>query len=163
MKTSQRIACLVCIVFLATAGRGLQAQTASTQFGGQLSFANDANFGIGARVTGDFSSLVPSVQNVSVIGSFDFFFPGSSITYWELNGNAVYRIHITGARIMPYAGGGLDIAHASSGFGVGGTRLGLNLVGGTTFETSTSIRPFVELRVELAGGEQFVVSAGILF
>ncbi len=151
------------VVVLGATARALPAQQ-PTQFGGQISFANNANVGIGARVASDFALLVPTVRNVSLLASFDYFFPGSNLSYWELNGNAVYRITIAGARIMPYAGGGLDISHASLRFaGVSGTQMGLNLVGGTWFQTSGSLRPFLELRAELAGAGQFVVAGGLLF
>ena len=39
---------------------------------------------------------------------------------------------------------------------------GFNILGGTLFG-SGPVHPFVELRFELAGGEQFVLSAGVLF
>ena len=42
------------------------------------------------------------------------------------------------------------------------TDLGLNLLGGTLFGRG-KVNPFVELRVELAGGEQFVLTGGVLF
>ncbi len=141
----------------------LQAQQ-PTRFGAQISFANNANVGIGARMVSDFAFLVPSARNISLIASFDYFFPGNNVTYWELNGNAVYRFTIAGARIMPYAGGGLDVSHASLRFSsVNGTQMGLNLVAGTWFDTNTSLRPYLELRAELAGAGQFVLTGGLLF
>ena len=42
------------------------------------------------------------------------------------------------------------------------TDLGINLLAGTQFGTK-AVTPFVELRVELAGGEQFVITGGLLF
>lgn len=163
---NERILLAIGLTCLATVAPPLQAQQ-PTRFGGQLSFANDANIGLGARMVSDFASLVPSARNISLIATFDYFFPGNSVTYWELNGNAVYRATISGARIAPYVGGGLNIAHGGSagfgGFGASATKVGLNLVGGTWFQTSTSLRPFLELRIELSGGSQFVISTGLLF
>ncbi len=166
---STRILAVTCLTLVAVGAGTLQAQTRPVQFGGQLSFANDYNFGIGARVVGDLQSMIPGARNWSVIGSFDWFFPGNSLTYWELNGNAVYNFQIAGSTLGPYAGGGLDIAHWSTsaavppGFATSFTRLGLNVVGGTTFKTGGSIKPFVELRGELRDGGQFVISGGLLF
>lgn len=165
MIGQKRILLAIGLTLAAAFAPQLKAQQPA-RFGGQLSFANDANIGIGARMVSDLASLVPSVRDVSLIATFDYFFPGSNVTYWELNGNAVYRATISGARIAPYVGGGLNIAHAGGsfgGFGASETRVGLNLVGGTWFDTSTSLRPFLELRLELAGGQQFVLSAGLLF
>ena len=149
---------------MALAGAAARPLAAQTRFGGQLSFASDANFGIGARVVADFASLVPRVRNVSLIGSLDYFFPGRSVTYFELNGNAVYRISVTGWRITPYVGGGLNIGHAG-GARAGGSssQVGLNLVGGTWFNRAGGVRPFLELRAELGGFGQFLVTGGMLF
>jgi hypothetical protein len=162
---NQRILLAAGLTLLTTQPPMVAAQQPA-QFGGQLSFANNANLGIGARMVSDFASLVPSARNVSLLATFDYFFPGNNVAYWELNGNAVYRATISGARILPYVGGGLDIAHAGSpfsGFGPSGTRLGLNLVGGTWFRTASNLRPFLELRFEISGGQQFVLAAGLLF
>ena len=140
---------------------------AQVNFGGQVSFADDQDLGLGARLLVDVSSL----KSVEFIGTFDYFFPsaplGSDRDYWELNGNLAYSFDIKQASsLSPYVGGGLNIAHGSREFDDGrnpsGTDLGINLLAGTHFG-SAPVRPFAELRVELAGGEQFVISGGILF
>ena len=46
-------------------------------------------------------------------------------------------------------------------FDYGDTEVGLNLVGGFKFRTS-SLRPFVEVRATIAGAEQIVFTGGIL-
>ena len=62
---------------LVAAARPAHAQ--AWQFGPQLSFA-DKHFhlGIGARAVLDLERLAPSVKNVSIIGTFDYFFPDVS-------------------------------------------------------------------------------------
>jgi len=89
------------------------------------------------------------------------------VNYWEVNGNVAYRFSASG-KAHPYVGAGLNIAHGSVGvnvLGVGGsadeTRVGLNLLGGAAFGRQK--RFFVELKVELEGGEQFVVCGGVRF
>ncbi len=162
------MAAATCLALLAAGTATARAQ-ARPQFGGQISFANDYNFGIGARISADLQPMIPSATNLGVIGTFDWFFPGNSVSYWELNGNVVYRFHLTTGTLTPYAGGGLDIAHWSTSValapGATGsfTRVGLNILGGTTFKTGGSITPFVELRGELRSGGQFVVTGGVLF
>ena len=47
-----------------------------------------------------------------------------------------------------YVGGGLGVTHVSA-FGFGDSRVGLNLLGGGSFNT-VSLLPFVELRAVLA-------------
>src|SRR5437867_3352213 len=66
----------------------------------------------------------------------------------------------------PYAGGGLNIAHASvTGVsGSGATKAGLNLLGGTTFKVKRStLTPFVEGRGEIGGGKTFILTGGVRF
>ncbi len=162
---------LFSVIALSAAVGVVSAAEASAQvrFGVQGSFADDTDFGIGVRVRGDTPRLIPNAP-LSLIGSFDWFFPdapsGVDATYFELNGNVVYNFTITGSVLRPYAGGGLNIARASVDFGQGNisdTNVGLNLLGGLNFRTAGRIQPFVELRLELEGGEQFVITGGIHF
>ncbi len=85
---------------------------------------------------------------------------GSSTATWPT------FFKVEASSLAPYAGGGLNIAHKSKEFDDGrsasDTDLGLNLLGGTQFGRG-KVNPFVELRVELAGGEQFVLPGGVLF
>src|SRR5207245_10152538 len=74
-------------------------------FGLQLDWGNDPNFGIGGRGVFPLSSLVPGTPLDGIV-SFDYFFPGNSVHYWEINGNVVYRFRMPRASsLRPYAGG----------------------------------------------------------
>ncbi len=154
-----------CLALLVLTPGALRAQIG---VGGQLSWADDADLGIGVR--GAFS-LPTKAAPLEVIGTFDYFFPddaaGLDVTYWELNGNVVYLFKVPAPKITPYAGAGLNLAHASVDSGTPGisasnTELGLNFLGGARFDLG-SVTPFGELRIELDGGEQFLISAGLLF
>lgn len=150
------------------------ALAAQVNLGGQLSFADDFDLGIGARATFGLPTSAP----LEIITTVDYFFPdgvtGVDINYWEINANLVYLFEIPSSTVAPYAGGGLNYAHASfstdpSEFGVelpavegSQSDLGLNLLGGAKFNLG-SITPFGELRIELNGGEQVVLSGGALF
>jgi len=129
----------------------VQAQEARAQvrFGAQASVADDVDLGLGARVL---FSLKQFSERLEGIASFDWFFPDSGAgvdwTYFELNGNVVYSIPLSNtSALRPSASD---------------TEIGLNLLGGSKFG-SGRITPFAELRLELGGGEQFVISGGILF
>lgn len=128
------------------------------RIGPQLSFANDADFGIGGRV----EVGVPA-SNVFVTGSFDLFFPpGNNVDYWELNGNLGYQFPLTSTSdVVPYVAGGLNLAHASVPAG-SNTDVGLNLLGGGRFPLQ-AVSLFFELRFEVKGGEQVVITGGVLF
>ncbi len=144
------------------------ALSAQIGIGGQLSWADDADLGIGARAA---FSLPTKAAPLEIIATFDYFFPddaaGLDVTYWELNGNVVYLFDVPAPKVTPYAGAGLNLAHGSvdagtPGTSVSDTELGLNFLGGARFDLG-SVTPFGELRVELDGGEQFLISAGVLF
>ena len=138
------------------------------QLGPQLNYGSSAKLGLGGRLHAN----LRSPDRLLIIGSFDWFFPdeprGEDRTYWELNGNVAYRFKVEGTTaVSPYAGGGFNIAYSSRrpegvGDGSSSTDLGINLLGGTLFG-SGPVFPFFELRVELAGGEQFVLTGGVLF
>lgn len=169
---------LLTIASLVTMSLAPTALNAQVNLGGQLSFANDFDVGVGARAT--FGLPVPAP--LEIVTTADYFFPGGmtglDISYWEINANLVYLFKIPASIIQPYAGGGLNFAHASfstdfSELGVevppeipnfegSDSQLGLNLLGGAKFNLGP-ITPFGELRYEVSGGEQFVVSLGALF
>lgn len=157
---------LVCITVLMVCTSHASAQI---MFGGQLSYADDTDLGVGVRAAYDLGVFI---ENLIGIGSFDLFFPdapsGVDHSYWELNANAAYPIPIEGLKnISLYAGGGLNISHCSfsiPGFGdEADTDLGLNLLAGSLFKLKGKLTPFVEIRLELGGGEQFVLSGGVYF
>src|SRR5437016_6564177 len=143
-------------------------------FGPELNWSSDVDFGIGARGVFPLQSLFPKVPLDGSV-SFDYFFPshpsGTSLHYWEINGDVAYRFTVPArSSFRPYGGGGLNIVHVSSKVTFGGqtisgsdTKVGLNLLGGTTFKVKGTITPFVEARGELGGGKTFVLTGGVRF
>jgi len=140
--------------------------------GGQISFADDTDFGIGPRVGIELPNLASGLW---LVGSFDYFFPdqglfgsASSVDYWEFNVNLLYGIDLPNVtNLEPYVGAGLNLARSSitpngSSETVRDSRLGLNLVAGLDFPLP-SITPFVEVRLEVDGGDQFVITGGLTF
>jgi len=147
------------------APRPTASSSTKPSFGVQLDWGNDPNFGIGARGVFPLQSLFPKTPLDGVV-SFDYFFPGNNVKYWEINGNVVYRFSVPrSSSLGPYAGGGLNIAHASSSVVAGSvTRAGLNLVGGTTIKVRGShLLPFIEGRGEVGGGKTFILTGGVRF
>lgn len=138
-------------------------------FGVQGDFETDgSNFGVGGRVEYGLATMVPSLTNFRVAGSFDYFFVGSGVTLWELNANALTDIPMSSSPLNLYIGAGLNYAHASVDLGgafgtVSNSDVGLNVLGGLRFKNMGSMTPFVEARFELGGGENFIITGGLLF
>ena len=148
------LAFLLCLV-----GTASEAQ-AQSRFGVQASFADDADFGVGARL----ALAPPAGSPVRIMASFDWFFPDAPVDYWELNGNVVYMVPVVNSAVAPYVGGGLNVAHVSVDGGTIGssdTDMGLNLLGGMEFGGQLPL--YLEARVEISGGEQFVITGGFYF
>ena len=146
---------------LCLAAGNLAAQ--APRLGGQLSFAQDMNAGVGLRLE-DFLTP-PGPRDLRLMVAYDYYFPNSPIQYWELNGNVAWGFRLAPARLALYVGGGVNIARS----GVRGvpnsavTDLGANLLAGLRFATGTRATPYVELRPELGGGNRLVLSAGVMF
>lgn len=139
-----------------------------TSFGAQLDWGSDTDFGIGARAVFGLQSLFPRTP-LDAIVSFDYYFPsapaGTDNNFWEINGNVAYRFRLQRSSLGPYAGGGLNIGHASTTVGtVSGsdTKAGLNLLAGTTFK-ARGVTPFAEFRGVIGDFDQVVLTGGVRF
>lgn len=159
--------------WLGTVGVLLVAGTTSAQaqvrFAPQINFGSDTDFGIGGRVNFDLTSLFKA-RGFFGIAEFNYFFPDGPVNYWELNGNLGYMIPGVRGTVKPYVGGGLNIGHASfdcpTGFTCNNnsnTDAGLNLLGGINIQTRKKLTPFLEGRIQLGHGDQFVFTGGIYF
>jgi hypothetical protein len=168
MRTLFRTTLPLVLLVLSTAPAHAQ------RFGVQLDWGDDSDLGIGGRAEFTLGSLFASsgaFSRMYGIGSFSYFFPDCDDTvvdvdcrYWEINLNGA--VPLVAQDIDPYIGGGLNLAHSSiDADGPGGdgddTELGINLLGGLRFLIGT-LSAFAEARAELGGGEQFVLTAGIL-
>lgn len=137
------------------------AAEAQVSFGPVVAFHGDADFGAGALVK---MPLPVLYENMGLMGDFIWFFP-EGFDYWEINGNLTYDFAVANSSIVPFALAGLNVAHASvefEGVSASDTELGLNLGGGVTFGGSR-LRPTVGGRIQLGGGESFVLFGAILF
>ena len=158
----------------------LLAPTASAQFGfgAQANYADDFDFGIGGRVLYD---TTPFLESTRAVASFDLYFPDEGgdavdVSFWEINVNGHYFFPIENSPVRVYAGAGLHFASVSietEAVTVGGivfdggdaddSEVGLNILGGVEFPIEAAITPFAELKIELGGAEQFVITGGVNF
>jgi opacity protein-like surface antigen len=161
------------------------AANANLQFGPQASYGagsdGNAGFGLGGRVVVD---LAKKRRGLAFVGSLDYFLSpeggaeGQGLTvdvsYLEVNANLTHTFGSGGRRVKkaqatrmtPYAGLGLNLARRTASVEGNGldassstTKIGLNLLGGLKITDQV----FAELRGELGGGEQLLLTAGFLF
>jgi hypothetical protein len=145
---------------------GAARSEAQVRFAPEVNFGSDSDFGIGGRVNFDLTSLFKS-RGFFGVGEFSYYFPGNNVNYWEINGNLGYMIPGVRGNVHPYAGGGLNIGHASvdnCGFtGCSSTDVGVNLLGGINIQTRNKLMPFIEGKIQLGHGDQFVITGGLYF
>lgn len=163
---------LVGVVAAGFLALGASPAAAQVRFGANLSWGDDTDLGLGARLNFGLGEMARN-QPIEGLITFDYFFPdesspGLDFTYWTITGNAIYRFVPRSASVAPYAGGGVMLARSSVDSpspGVGGsdTSVGLHAVGGLRFKTQGTLLPFVEARFELKDGSQFVLSGGVFF
>jgi hypothetical protein len=158
------------VLALVVLGLGGNAVAAAGQVSAGVhgNWGGDTDIGVGARAIVGLGGVV---RGFETFGSFDYFFPsddiGADITYWEVNANLVYRVNVAGQSTAPYVGAGLNIAYTKASASIMGSDVsgdetlgGLNLLGGIVFELGR-LKPFLEGRFELGGGEQFVAAVGL--
>ncbi len=161
---------LVAVAALSTIPASASGQV---QVGPFAAFHDEADLGVGAFV----GIPVPEIhEDISFIGNFGYFFPDKHHSgvrdsdYWETNANLMFRFPLEDPRFTPWVMGGLNVAHWSwddEGEGVRdsegtNTDIGLNLGGGVTFGTGTTL-PFAGVKFELDGGEGAVLFGGVSF
>lgn len=160
-------ALVVAVALLFAAG----AANAQVRFGGQVSWGDDTDLGIGVRLEYVPRSIVGNTPIFSA-AHFDYFFPdnggvfgGVDVTYWEINYNVYYQFRAPS--LTPYAGGGLHVSRWSvsvGGVSADNTDVGLNLGGGLKFKTRGKLTPFVEGRFTIGGDvEQLILTGGLVF
>ena len=170
---------------LAVLATALPAAAGDIRFGPQASYGvggdADARLGLGARAIVDLDEQRPGL---ALVASLDYF-PSPEgaaeglgvkvdVSYLELNANLTHTFgarrgrarRAKGMRAVPYVGAGLNVARPSSsvkgeGLDVSSSEIdvGLNVLGGLKLTPNV----FVEVRGELGGGDQLVLTAGYVF
>ncbi len=137
------------------------ALSAQLVLGPQLNWGDDSDFGLGARAEYTWS-FDPGTLT---LGSFDYYFPKNG-DWWEVNLNIGHKIPVELADLGLYAGAGLNWAHVSApnsaGQKVSDDKFGLNLLAGLKYYL-TNLTPYGEIRVQVGGGQQVVLSGGVMF
>jgi len=154
----KKLLCSVALIGMLAAPVAVQAQMEAGPF---LAYADDAEaFGIGAFIAIPLPALHP---NIALVPDFTLFFPDDPFGLFEINGDLMYTFPVSAdAPVVPFAFGGLNIARWSVDGGGSGTELGINLGGGVNF-VAGSVNPFAGAKIELEGGESFVLFGGLGF
>ncbi|MEX0837280.1 MAG: hypothetical protein WD101_03030 [Gemmatimonadota bacterium] len=136
---------------------------AQATLGPQIAYHNDFDFGVGAALTLSADAIH---EQVDFLFDFAWFFPEvDGVDYFELNGGLVYDFILDESTVTPFALAGLNVASISVDTPLGGgdnTELGLNLGGGLKFNAG-ALRPMVGVRLEIEGGDGFVIFGTIPF
>jgi hypothetical protein len=124
------------------------------------------DLGIGAEARIGLLQLSPMMR-LDLRGSFDWYFPGSDVTFFVLAADALLAFPLASVPMVePYALAGLGIAHTSvdvGGFEGSATDVGLHLGGGAKFLPTGAIQPFAELRIWVGDGSFVAITGGVLF
>jgi hypothetical protein len=155
------------LVVVGLAGLLLVPGTAQAQFfvGAQGNYADDFDWGVGARAGYDFRKFD---EPIALIGTFDYFFPpsvsGVDTEYYEFNLNGVVMGGFN-PQFDAYMGLGLNLARfRSEDSGTAGAefdRAGLNLLAGFRAKFGKGAGAFFEARFQVEGGKQFVLTGGL--
>jgi hypothetical protein len=156
----KKLLCTVALVGMLAAPSVVQAQTQAGPF---LAYTDDAEaFGVGGFISIPLPQLNP---NIALVPDFTWFFPDAG-NLFEINGDLMYSFPVSAdSPVVPFAFAGLNIARFSIDTGAGDfsdTNLGINLGGGVNFVTG-SLNPFAGAKIELEGGESFVIFGGLAF
>ncbi len=159
---------LAAIAFI---GMGVLAQPAQAQwgFGVEAGWADDLEFGIGARaqtpiggmITDDEESFLSDVT--LIISGLWYVDPcgvsGVDCSAIQVDADGIVPLEF-GEGFAPYAGAGLHMGRVSVG-DFSDTELGLNVLGGARFALS-GLTAFGEARYQLGGFEQLLFVFGIM-
>jgi len=161
----------VTLALSAAVGLCVATQTAVAQnpwqFGPEVNFAtNSIGLGVGGRA--QFAGLGKAVKvaGLGAYASFDYYFPGSGLTFWEINANGTWDIPNMTGGFKPYVGAGINYANYSVsvlGIKASTSNTGLNILGGTHFNPTPKLNMFGEVRVELRTGSVVNFAVGVLF
>jgi hypothetical protein len=134
------------------------AQGNRAEVGPQIGYgSNHTKFFIGGQLA------YPVMNRLDIYPTFQYFFPGNSVHFWSLGGQLRYWPKRNVKDSGLYAGGGLDISHTSvTNFG-SSTDLGLALLSGWQFKTSSNLLPFGQLRVVIGNADRIEFGGGVNF
>lgn len=171
LATGRPIALFAALAVALPAAFAVPAEArAQTVAGPYLAYHDDFDLGIGVFI----EAPIPSyAEGLSLTADLGIYFPGdrvgTDVNYFEINGGALYRFDVDSDDVSPFALGGLNIARVSvdnGGIGANAdgskTDLGLNLGGGVTFLRS-AVRPSVGVKIELSGGDGYVIFGALGF
>ncbi|MBL8986435.1 MAG: hypothetical protein SFV24_21480 [Gemmatimonadales bacterium] len=159
-KLAMAVAGAVLLVGLAS-----KPAEAQVQFGANVVWGDDADFGVGARLGFPLGQALKD-KGITALATFDYFFPDYG-TLWELTGNGVYNIKSSGS-VSPYVGAGVSFASASvdncpATIDCSSSDFGLNVLGGIKFKAMGNVVPFVEARFGIRDGSQLAIAGGVYF
>jgi hypothetical protein len=144
-----------------------QSASAQVRIAPSLSWGEDAELAVGARLLMSMSRILSSeadrglASKIDLVVPFDWFVDCSDCTYFEVTPGLI--VPLTVKDVGPYLGVGVNIARLSvdsSGRDESDVSVGLGLSGGILFPVGDFVA-FGEARTALGGREQIVISIGL--
>ncbi|MEO8140217.1 MAG: hypothetical protein ABI742_11250 [Gemmatimonadota bacterium] len=134
------------------------AQGDRPELGAQIGYGtNHTKFFIGTQFA------YPVMNRLDFYPSFQYYFPGNSVHFWTVDAAVRYWPKLNVKDSGLYAGGGLDIAHTSvTNFG-SSTDVGLTLLSGWQFKTTSNLLPFGQIRVVIGTADHIDFGGGVNF
>lgn len=135
---------------------------AQVSLGPTVAWHDEADFGIGVMADIPLPALAPGA---GILADLTFFFPDQEdVNFLEINGNLKWEFPGSGEMpVVPFALGGINWARTSvDDTDFSDSEVGLNLGGGIRFNAG-NFRPIVGIRVEIDGGEGFVIFGTLPF
>jgi len=155
MRKLPLVLCVLALGVLVIPGK----TEAQVEIGPTMAHHNDFDVGLGGTLNVQMPALG---DRIGFMADILVFFPDAdNVKYVEFNGNVTYAFPLENPRVRPFALLGLNVARLSVDLpgelgSANDTQLGLNLGGGLGFDLGI-VRPMVGARVEVGGGEGFVL------
>ena len=146
---------------------GAQSASAQVRIAPSLSWGEDSELALGARLLLNMSRILSSeadrglASKIDLVVPFDWFVDCSECTYFEVTPGLI--VPLTIKDVGPYLGIGVNVARLSvdaSGRDESDVSVGLGLSGGLLFPVG-DFKAFGEARTTLGGRKQIVITIGL--
>lgn len=161
----KKLLCSVAVVGVLAVPGFLGAQVTVSP---QISFADDVDLAVGGSIAFPLEQLNEAIEGFA---SFDLYFPGNDLSYWEIDALLRYIVELDNPDVLPFVSGGIAIGSFSIDLPPGvpdlgfasSTEFGLKVGGGAKFKPDDALSPWADLHFGLGDIPSFALRVGIGF